>query len=375
MLTDANATEPQFDSLLTEAMPSNAVATMLPANGLPRLRLAYLPKAVFCVPLVVQWLWLGARHRSLTLPSSMNPSIETGGLAGESKAECLALIGMEFADQIAPWRRITAGDNALAVRRSMGLAYPVIAKPDIGWCGYGVRRVDDDAGLAAYAAAFPPDAAFLLQELVTAPYEAGLFYMRDPDATVGQLLALTIRHAPQVIGDGQRNVAALIAADPHCCAKAKLYAEALGSAALRRVPQNGEVMILTTIASHRVGGRYEDASSRITARLARRVDAIARSMPDFHVGRFDVRFGSIADLQDGAFTIIEVNGAGSEAIHNWDPTLSIWKAFGGVFEKQRALFGFAAKMRQRGHAPVGSFSLAKAWLRQQRLIAQYPVSN
>jgi len=38
----------------------------------------------------------------MTLPSSMNPSIETGGLAGESEAECLALIGMEFADQIGP---------------------------------------------------------------------------------------------------------------------------------------------------------------------------------------------------------------------------------------------------------------------------------
>jgi len=102
MLNHANASEHQLDSILAKPAPSNFAATQAEANGLPRLRLAYLPKAVFCVPLVAQWLWLGARHRSMTLPSSMNPSIETGGLAGESEAECLALIGMEFADQIGP---------------------------------------------------------------------------------------------------------------------------------------------------------------------------------------------------------------------------------------------------------------------------------
>uniref|UniRef100_UPI003B5AEA30 hypothetical protein n=1 Tax=Novacetimonas labruscae TaxID=3229898 RepID=UPI003B5AEA30 len=45
-----------------------------------------LPKPVLCIPLVLQWLWLGLRYRSLTLPSVVNPAIETGGLAGESKS-------------------------------------------------------------------------------------------------------------------------------------------------------------------------------------------------------------------------------------------------------------------------------------------------
>jgi hypothetical protein len=179
-----------------------------------RWRIEDLPKPLLCVPLVAQWLLLATRYRSLTLPSAINPSIATGGLAGESKSACLAQIGAAFAAHVAAWRLVRAGDDPLAARCRGGFAYPLIVKPDIGWCGFGVRRVDDDAGLLAYASAFPRDGAFILQRLVTAPNEAGLFYVREPGACCGTLVAMTLRHAPHVTGDGARCVAALLAANP-----------------------------------------------------------------------------------------------------------------------------------------------------------------
>ena len=342
----------------------------------PTLRIEQLPKPLLCIPLVAQWLWLAAYYRSLTLPSSVNPSIETGGLAGESKSACLNQIGPAFsAACVATWRRIGPGEDPVACRRASGLEYPLIAKPDIGWCGYGVRRIEDDPGLAAYSASFPRHGGFILQRLVTAPNEAGLFYIRVPGAAQGKVVAMTLRHAPQVTGDGRRELASLIADGPRTRRHAGRYAMALSPAALSRIPQAGERVTLTTIASLRVGGRYEDASAHVTDRLEAGVDAIARSMKDFHVGRFDVRFESLAALGNGEFSIIEVNGAGSEAIHFWDPTLSMRAAFAGVFAKQRLLFQLGARMRSMGHAPVGIAALARAWLRQQRLIARYPASN
>jgi hypothetical protein len=98
-------------------------------------------------------------------------------------------------------------------------------------------------------------------------------------------------------------------------------------------------------------------------------------MPSFHLGRFDVRFTDMPALQRGEFAIIEVNGAGSEAIHLWDPALPLLAAFRGVFAKQKMLFELGARMRARGYAPVGPVALARAWLKQQRLIARYPTSN
>ena len=78
---------------------------------------------------------------------------------------------------------------------------------------------------------------------------------------------------------------------------------------------------------------------------------------------------------NNAVILIEINGAGSEAIQYWDPKLSMFEAYAGVFEKQRQLFALAAEMRRRGHRPCGASALARAHLRQQRLIRHYPKSN
>ena len=353
-----------------------------------------------CIPLVVQWLWLAARYRSLTLPSALNPAIETGGLAGESKAACLAQIGAAFSGSVAAWVLVSPGEDPVLRRRALGWRYPLIAKPDIGWCGYGVQRVESDAALAAYGASFPPRASFILQLYVADPNEAGLFYVRNPGEDAGRVSAMTFRHAPAVTGDGRSSLAELAGARPlghvrtkwsrntaRTCSnsvfwRASLSAadrvcadDALGGAERARVPALGERAALTTVASIRVGARYEDASARISPALSDRVDAIARSMPDFHLGRFDVRFASLQALQAGRFTIFEVNGAGAEAIHLWDPALPMLAAFRGVFEKQRMLFALGHRMRAAGQSPCGPLRLARAWLHQQRLIANYPASN
>ena len=365
-----------FDDASNDAKPADAGAVPLRFSDRLRLwRIGDLPKPLLCVPLVAQYLWLVARHRSLTLPTAVNPSIETGGMVGESKVACLAQIGAAFSNYVAPWRLVGPGENPCAVRCQAGLAYPLIAKPDIGWCGYGVRIVRDDADLDEYAAAFPPDGAYMLQALAEGPHEAGLFYVRDPDARVGRLLAVTLRHTPRVVGDGRRSVEALVDMDGQQRRRAAYYAAAMGGSCWASIPARGEVVFLTTIASLRAGARYEDASARITPALAARIDAIARSMDRFHWGRFDVRFSTLAALQAGEFTIIEVNGAGAEAIQFWDPGIALPDAFAGVFAKQAALFALGARMRARGWRPVGPVALARAWLKQMRLVRGYPASN
>ena len=121
--------------------------------------------------------------------------------------------------------------------------------------------------------------------------------------------------AGDVVGDGVRTEAALIHADPRTRRGAAKYPASLGPAALDRIPARDERMVLTTVASLRVGARYENASAQLTAALDGAVDRLARTMPDFHLGRFDVRFASMAALRCGEFIVIEVNGAGSNAVH------------------------------------------------------------
>ena len=143
-----------------------------------------------------------------------------------------------------------------------------------------------------------------------------------------------------------------------------------------RVPVMGEVVRLATIGSTRVGGLYQDGRAHITPELTRAIDAIAQDMPAFYFGRFDVRFNSLHDLSAGrAFSIMEINGAGSEAIQAWDPGVGVLAGFRMIFKKQRILFAIANAMRCRGFKPLGVLGLARLNRRQNSLISRYPPSN
>ncbi len=334
-----------------------------------------LPKPLLVVPMVVQWLWLAMRYRSLSLPSAADPMIHAGGLAGESKIAYFDQVGDAPRAWLARTVAIASGAEAAvraqAAMADLGLEFPVIAKPDIGWCGFGVRRIDDPSALRAYCDAYPASETLLVQEYLDLPGEAGLYYVRRPGETCGRLLSLTVRTAPTVRGDGTSSLRKLLARDERLRGRAALYE----SAGLDLVPDADIEAPLAAVWSHRMGGRYRDCSEAITAALEERIDAIASSMPNLHVARFDIRFASLDELERGIFKVIEINGAGSEAIEFFDPSVPFFTAYRGILEKQALVFELAAANRAAGFAPCGWRALLRAYRRQARLLDRYPASN
>ena len=339
-----------------------------------------MPKWLICVPLALQWVWLALRYRSATLPSCANPCITAGGLVGEGKMEYFAGMGAVARAATAPYIGVCAGPqlDAASLTEALGAAalrFPLVVKPDLGLCGYGVRRVACMTDLLAYLAAYPQGESVVLQPYLAQEGEAGIFYARDPDTGKARLIGLALRYVPRVVGDGVRTIDALIDADPRARRLrngGKHQAVGNGS----RIPAAHEQVRLATIGSTRVGGLYRNGAALITPQLLAAIDAIARDMPQFYCGRFDVRFNTTEELARGAgFTIIEVNGAGSEAIHAWDPDTSLLKGLAMVFAKQRVLFAIGAALRKRGAVPVALVALYRYHRRQQALIACYPPSN
>lgn len=374
--------------------------TLLDAHfaGMPSLRdvisqigaAERIPAKLFYAPLALNWIWLGLRYRSLSLPTLANPQIEVGGLWGESKRAYLDMITGEserwLARYVALDRRRGSPDadvaRALSAARDAGIGFPMVAKPDIGWQGYGVRLVHSERELAAYVEGFPVGAAFLLQELVDWEGEAGVFYARRPEDPHGSVTAVTLRYFPHVVGDGEHKVRDLILAAERTAWKARLhFGRAKGHAGvseaeLDRVPARGEKVRLSFVGSIRVGGIYRDASQLVTPELSARFDEIARGMREFCYGRFDIRFASADSLARGeAFRIIEVNGAGSEAISAWDPDVPITKVYARLREHQRLMFEIGALNRAGGRKPAGVLAVFRAAWRQTRLIAKYPPSS
>jgi hypothetical protein len=182
------------------------------------------------------------------------------------------------------------------------------------------------------------------------------------------------RSFPQVKGDGVHSIAQLIVLDERMHRiKNGLHKPAFDP---DYVPSRGEIIRLATIGSTRVGGLYRDGSEYASPALNQAVEAIVRDMKDFHIGRFDVRFENLEQLRAGKkFTIMEVNGSGSEAIHAWDPKYSIWESYKIIFAKQRLLFKISAENRRKGHQPISALKLAQFHFNQQRLIKLYPPSS
>jgi hypothetical protein len=290
---------------------------------------------------------------------------------------------------LAPYVTLVRSDDAAAdlaraeaALAAAGLGFPVVAKPDVGWRGFGVQLLRDRQALAAYVAAFPPGLCFLLQRPLDMAGEAGVLYARLPGEPNGHVVSLTLRYFPHVVGDGTSCLRDLVLAGERTAWKAAVHlgfdARHAGAdpAALDRVPATGEVVRLSFIGSNRVGGLYRDARAEITPALERRFDAISKAIPEFYYGRYDIRFASVERLREGEdFGIIEINGAGGEAIHVWDPEMPLAQVFRELRAQQRLLFEIGACNRARGYRPAGfGAMLLSAW-RQHRMIVRYPPSS
>lgn len=342
----------------------------------------FWPDWLFYAPVALQWAALALRYRSLTLPTAANPCIKAGGLVGESKTEILDLVQGEARALVAPYASFMVTGNrdadlaaARGAMQGASLAFPLVAKPDLGCNGTGVRVVADLAELAAWLAAFPPGERAILQTLLTEEGEAGLFYIREPGAPAGRVTSITLKYAPEVVGDGVATLETLIRRDPRAGRLTHLYLPRL-AARLAEVPPSGERVRLVFTGNHVKGAIFRDGGDHATPALAAAVERVARAIPGFHFGRFDVRFASIAALRQGeGFRIIEINGAGSEATHVWDPDMTLRGAWAAELAHFGASWRIGAANRARGARPTPVRELWHLWRQHKRLMARYPMNS
>jgi hypothetical protein len=330
--------------------------------------------------------WLMLRYRGALLPTVANPSFPGGGFYGESKAEILALAMRHVPQWVAPFVRLerpAAGPQDLAAEVAgaqaaqavAGIQGPVVAKPDLGCRGAGVKLVRSEADLRGYLAAFPRGATLLLQRLVPFEGEAGIFYCRRPGQARGRIVSITLKYFPYVTGDGRRTLRQLIADDPRAGRLQHLYLRR-HAARLDEVPAAGESIRLAFAGSHSRGAIFRNGSHLVTPEMEARFDAIAQALPEFHFGRFDVRFERFDEVQLGrGFTIVEINGAGAESTHIWDRRTGLLQAWRDLMRQYRWLFEIGHANRARGHAPMTLAAFMEGYRREKLLTPQYPATD
>jgi len=341
--------------------------------------------AFFYIPVAIYYFWLALRYRGLLLPTAANPQIFSGGMVGESKSSILDLVTERARVWVAKYATLTNPslirsrgmvlDQAEEAIESAGFSYPLVAKPDIGQRGAGVKLLRNSTDLIDYVNQFPEGQKIVFQEYIDYPHEAGVLYYRLPGTERGILFSITLKVFPSVVGDGSRTLRELIEADPRA-SKIKQTYFARHRRSLDTVLTKGKTVPLVFAGNHAQGCIFKDGARLATPDLLDRIEEIARSIPDFYFGRFDLRFVSEEMLKRGeGFRIVEINGAGAEATHIWDANMSLKEAYQTLFNQFDILFQIGSENRRRGCRPLKPIRFIQEFLKYQQISRHYPLTD
>jgi hypothetical protein len=287
----------------------------------------FWPAAVVYAPFVPYLGWLALRHGGLGVCAACNPSFPASSVLRESKADILRAIPEECSLPFVPIARGPLETRLRAVREFVDrgtVAWPIVLKPDQGERGTGVRVVHDADQAREHVEAHPEP--LIAQAHHPGPFEAGVFYIRDPNSRAGRIFSITDKGFSHLVSDGRSTLRELIWRHPRLRFQARAHLAALQSPAETIAPA-GAVIPLSPLGNHCRGTLFRDGTHLITPALTDAFDGLARRIEGFHFGRFDVRYADPAEFALGrGFRVIELNGLLSESTNMYDPSIGFWRA-------------------------------------------------
>ena len=299
------------------------------------------------LPIYPIFIFFCLRARSFFFFAASNPKIKNGGFLGESKKEIFELVPPDLLPRTIFFR---AGSDPSAIPAELlraGFHYPVIGKPDIGGRGRGVKKLDDAAAVLAYASAFLLD--FHIQEFIPYEMEAGIFYYRFPHEKNGNISGIVHKEFLNVKGDGKKTVRDLLKENPRAILQLPDLEKGEAEKLALVIPA-GEIFTVSPYGNHARGALFLDDSASVNAALLKRMDEICSRIPAFYFGRLDIRYESRQLLEEGkSFSVLEVNGAGSEPTHIYDPRHSLFFAWKEIIRHWWLLYKISRANHRLGY--------------------------
>lgn len=306
----------------------------------------YWPFQVLYFPIYFLWAYYALKARSVFFFNASNPKIKNGGFMMESKKQIYDLLPKKHYPKTILIHENSDLKEIVNLLQKNEIGFPLIAKPDIGLRGSGVKKIKSVSELAAYAGKANFD--FLLQDLIPFEKEVGIFYVRRPLEKNGKITGIVSKEFLTVKGDGKSTIEDLIKQTP----RFELQMDALKAEygkQLLQVLQKDETLNLVPFGNHARGAKFLDASHWITPELTEAVNKIAVQIPEFYFGRFDIMYNTLEELERGEnFQIVELNGAASEPTHIYDPKHSVWFAWNELARHITHMYEISAQNHRKG---------------------------
>jgi hypothetical protein len=196
------------------------------------------------------------------------------------------------------------------------ISFPIILKPDIGFRGLCVRKIENAVSLKTKLNSI--GAAYIIQEFISDPVELGVFYYRYPNEKNGHIPSVTIKEFLKVVGNGRDTLASLVSKNQ----RAVLVKEKMQKRFKKqwgKVLEMGQILELECIGNHNRGTKFINGNHLADSALLCVFDRLNHEMQGFYFGRFDIRASSIEAIKNNNYKILEVNGVGGEPTHIYDP--------------------------------------------------------
>ncbi|MDO9373804.1 MAG: hypothetical protein Q7T76_05285 [Ferruginibacter sp.] len=322
----------------------------------------YWPFNVVYAPMFLCWFWFCFRARSMFFFNTSNPTIKNGGFLMESKKEIYDLMPAELYPATLPFTAGTPASEVLLQLKERHMNYPLIAKPDIGLRGMSVQKIDTENELVDYINGSKVD--YLVQIFIPFENEIGIFYYRYPNQQQGRISGIVGKEFLTVEGDGVTPVLELLKRDPRYILQLEVLQQTHAEI-LQTVLPKGIVKLLVPYGNHCRGTKFVDVSELIDEKLTHSIDAVCRKIPGFYFGRMDIRYNTWEELREGKnFSIIELNGAGSEPTHIYDPRHSIFYAWKEILRHWVILLEISKQNHRQLKMPYMKFSVGMQMLKE-----------
>ncbi len=307
----------------------------------------YWPFDVVYIPMYFVWFYFAAKARSFFFFNAANPRIKNAGFLMESKKEIYDIIPSAYIPKTLFFEQNEGVDNVIKSFAGSEIRFPCIAKPDIGGKGRGVQKIFSDEELAVYARKINMD--FLIQEFIPFAEEVGVFYIRIPGEADGFISGIVAKEFLIIKGDGHSTITQLIEKDPRYHFQLPALQKIYG-AGLQEILAAGDLKNLVPYGNHARGAKFVDVSYLADEAFTKTIDHVCKHIPEFYFGRLDIMYDNFEDFKAGKnFSIIELNGAGSEPTHIYDPSHSLFFAWKEIARHFKMLCDISMKNHRRGY--------------------------
>lgn len=300
------------------------------------------------LPVYGMYAWFALRARHLFFFSNANPAIPLGGAVGESKTAILDLLPAHLKPKSVLFPIGTPSYEVERALSSVGISFPVVAKPDVGERGFLVEKLDDAAALRRHLERHRAD--FIVQEFLSQSMEASVLFYRFPDGRFG-ITSVCVKEFLQVTGDGISEVRHLMARVPRAAFQIERF-EREQPDLLRQVPDAGQTLLLEPIGNHIRGTKFLNANHLIDTELEHAFEQICVAIDGVHFGRFDLKCTSVEALRRTEIKVMELNGVFAEPAHVFDPNHGAWRAYRDYYRHWRLLFDLHRAQLRCGIKPT-----------------------